>query len=44
MEIPFTDHTRRAKRRMLGIQNAKGKPQRTKAYRDLLKLAASGAF
>lgn len=24
---------------MLGIQNAKGKPQRTKAYRDLLKVA-----
>lgn len=39
MEVPFTDHTRRAKRRMLGIQNAKGKPQRTKAYRDLLKVA-----
>lgn len=39
IQAPFTDHTRRAKRRMLGIQNAKGKPQRTKAYRDLLKVA-----
>lgn len=39
VEVPFTDHTRRAKRRMLGIQHAKNKSVRTRAYRDLLKIA-----
>ena len=36
----YTDHTRRAKRRMLAIQHTGSKPKRTKAYRDLLKVAA----
>jgi len=36
--ILFHDHTRRAKRRMLGIQNAKNKKQRHKKYLDLLKV------
>ncbi len=36
--ILFHDHTRRAKRRMLGIQNAKNKNQRNKKYLDLLKV------
>jgi IS5 family transposase len=34
--IPFTDHTKRAKRRMMGVMNAKNKKPRTKHYRDLL--------
>jgi IS5 family transposase len=33
------DHTRRAKRRMLAIQNTGNKAKRTAAYRDLLKVA-----
>jgi IS5 family transposase len=36
--ILFHDHTRRAKRRMLGIQNAKNKKQRHEKYLDLLKV------
>lgn len=36
--VPFTDHTRRAKRRMLGIENAKNNKAREKPYRDLLKV------
>lgn len=36
--IRFTDHTRRAKRRRLGILNAKGAEQRLPLYRDLLKV------
>lgn len=36
--ICFTDHTRRAKRRRLGILNAKGAEQRLPLYRDLLKV------
>jgi len=36
----YTDHRRRAKRRMLAIQHIGGKPKRRKAYRDLLKVAA----
>jgi len=36
--IPFTDHTRRAKRRMLGVMNAKNKRARKKHYVDLLKV------
>jgi transposase, IS5 family len=38
INIPFTDHCRRAKRRMLGILNAKHKKTRTKRYKDLLKV------
>jgi IS5 family transposase len=34
--ITFTNHTRRAKRRALGILNAKGKKKRNELYRDLL--------
>ena len=36
--IIFQDHTRRAKRRMLGIQNAKNEKQRHKKYLDLLNI------
>jgi len=35
---PFSNHNRRAKRRMLAIMNAKGKKQRNAAYVDLLKI------
>ena len=34
----FCNHTKRAKRRMLAIMNAKGKKQRKAAYVDLLKI------
>jgi len=34
----FTDHTRRAKRRMLGVMNAKNKKERDNRYKDLLKV------
>ena len=37
--VHFTDHRRRAKRRVLAVQYAKKEPQRKAAYRDLLKLA-----
>jgi len=37
--ILFQNHTRRAKRRMLGIQYAKNKKQRKQHYIDLLKVA-----
>ncbi len=37
--ILFHDHTRRAKRRMLGIQYAKNKKQRKQKYLDLLKIS-----
>jgi IS5 family transposase len=37
--VLFTDHVRRAKRRMLAVRYAKKEAQRTAAYRDLLKLA-----
>jgi len=37
LDIPFSDHTRRAKRRMLGIMNANNKNNRDKKYEDLLK-------
>lgn len=33
------DHTKRAKRRMLGVQRAKGKEKREPLYRDLLKVS-----
>jgi IS5 family transposase len=36
LEIPFSDHTKRAKRRMLGVMNAKNKKTRKKHYKDLL--------
>ncbi|TET88534.1 MAG: ISNCY family transposase [Desulfobacteraceae bacterium] len=36
--IPFTDHSKRAKRRMLGIMNAKSKKTRKRQYVDLLKV------
>jgi hypothetical protein len=36
--IAFQNHTRRAKRRMLGIQHAKSKKQRHKKYLDLLNI------
>jgi IS5 family transposase len=37
-KIIFTDHRRRAKRRMVGIQYAKGEKQRQPLYEDLLKV------
>ena len=40
-QIPFKDHTRRAKRRMLGIHNAKNNTVRRKRYRDLLRVTES---
>jgi IS5 family transposase len=36
LHIPFSDHTKRAKRRMLGIMNAKKEKARKKQYEDLL--------
>lgn len=38
LKIVFTDHRRRAKKRMVGIQYAKGEKQRTPLYKDLLKI------
>jgi transposase, IS5 family len=38
VSVHFTDHARRAKRRMLSVQYAKKEAQRTAAYRDLLKI------
>ena len=38
MKVLFTDHRRRAKRRMIGIQYARGEKQRTPLYLDLLKV------
>ena len=35
----WRDHTKRAKRRMLGVQRAKGKEKREPLYRDLLKVS-----
>lgn len=37
--LGFQDHTRRAKRRMLGILNAKGQKARDVLYADLIKVA-----
>ncbi len=37
-DIPFTDHTKRAKRRMVAIMNAREKKSRKKHYLDLLKV------
>jgi IS5 family transposase len=38
IKIVFTDHRRRAKKRMIGIQYAKGEKQRIPLYKDLLKV------
>ena len=38
VKVHFTDHRRRAKKRMLGIMNAKSKKVRTQRYVDLLKV------
>jgi IS5 family transposase len=38
LPISFTDHTMRAKRRMLAVTNAKNKQAREKSYKDLLKV------
>jgi len=38
INILFTDHTRRAKRRSLAILNAKSKKARVKPYKDLIKI------
>jgi IS5 family transposase len=38
IKIVFTDHRRRAKKRMVGIQYAKGEKQRVPLYKDLLKV------
>jgi IS5 family transposase len=37
LTIPYTDHTKRAKRRMLEVMNAKNGKIRKKQYQDLLK-------
>ncbi|MGB6013058.1 MAG: ISNCY family transposase [Desulfobacterales bacterium] len=37
-KVIFSDHQRRAKRRMVGIQYAKGDKQRQPRYKDLLKV------
>jgi IS5 family transposase len=39
IKIVFTDHQRRAKKRMIGIQYAKNEKQRIPLYKDLLKVA-----
>jgi IS5 family transposase len=38
VDVPFTNHNRRAKRRMLNIQHTRKKAQRVRAYRDLIKI------
>ncbi len=43
VEVPFTDHTRRAKRRAIGIMNAKKKAERVQGYRDLVKVTEKTA-
>jgi IS5 family transposase len=39
VDCHFTNHSRRAKRRAMGIENAKKKKDRVKLYKDLLKVA-----
>jgi len=39
-QVVFTDHTKRAKRRMMGILNAKNKGERQDRYKDILKVSA----
>ena len=41
VSIPFRDSTRRAKRRTMGIMNAKTKKARRKLYEDLLKVTST---
>lgn len=41
INIPFADHRRRAKRRMLGVMNARNEKDRKVQYQDLLKMAHS---
>lgn len=41
--IIVKDHTKRAKRRMLGVMNAKGKKAREKQYKDLLVITGKTA-
>jgi IS5 family transposase len=38
LSVPFSDHTKRAKRRWMGIINAKNEKARKKPYLDLLKM------
>lgn len=38
LNLHFSNHTKRAKRRMLGVMNAKNKKDRKKQYQDLLKV------
>lgn len=38
VNISYSDHTKRAKRRMLGVMNAKNKKVRKQQYQDLLKV------
>ena len=38
LDIRFSDHTKRAKRRMLGVMNAKSEKIRKRQYEDLLKV------
>ena len=38
VNLSYTDHTKRAKRRMLGVMNAKNKKIRKQQYQDLLKV------
>jgi len=38
INISYTDHTKRAKRRMLGVLNAKNQKVRNRGYQDLLKV------
>ena len=38
LNVHFSNHTKRAKRRMLGVMNAKNKKDRKKQYQDLLKV------
>jgi IS5 family transposase len=40
VNILFSDHTKRAKRRMMSVMNAKTKKARDKHYEDLLKVTA----
>ena len=42
-ELPFSDHTRRAKRRHFAIRNARNRKQRQAPYRDLLKVTRKTA-
>jgi IS5 family transposase len=39
INIPFADHRRRAKRRMLGVMNARNEKDRKLQYQDLLNMA-----